>query len=233
MSARPMRSARRVQPSNGTCGSMASMAASRSGLRSGGGHQRPPAALGGRRGGTRQFLGEAEQREILHPHRIQDAVQVVVFVLHHAGVEAGHLALDRPAVAIDAAIADARRARHGGAQAGDGQAALPAEHAFLGQQLDLGVDHHGVADRRVVRRPRWPRASETRNTNSRSGTCTCGAARPAPRGVLHGLHHVGDQAADLRVRRDRSTGSHFCNSTGWPMRAIFRMAIEPPRLALG
>ena len=45
--------------------------------------------------GARQFLGEAEQREVRHPHRVQNAIQVVVFVLHHAGVEAG-----RPRVPI-------------------------------------------------------------------------------------------------------------------------------------
>ena len=122
---------------------------------------------------------------------------MIVFVLHHAGMEARHLALHRPAVAIDPAIADARRARHRGAQAGDRQAALPAQHALLAQQLDLRVDHHRVADRRVVgvlvaaRLGDAEHEQPQRHMHLRRGQAGAG-------GVLHRLHHVGDQAADLR-----------------------------------
>ena len=51
---------------------------------------------------------------------------MVALVLHHAGMEAVGLALDRPALRVEAAVADARMARHHAAQAGHRQAALPA-----------------------------------------------------------------------------------------------------------
>ena len=44
---------------------------------------------------------------------------MIELVLHHACMEAGHLSLDHRAIAVDAPIADARRARYRGAQAGD------------------------------------------------------------------------------------------------------------------
>ena len=61
---------------------------------------------------------------------------MVVFVLHDAGVEARDLPLHRVAVAVDAAVADAGGTRDGGAQAGDRQAAFPAQDALLAQQLE-------------------------------------------------------------------------------------------------
>jgi len=93
----------------------------------------------------------AEQREIPHPHRIQDAIQVVVFVLDDVGVEPGRLALRHHPVAVHAAVADARRPRYRGAQPRDRQAALPAQHPLIAQQLDLRVDQHGAADRLIER----------------------------------------------------------------------------------
>ena len=125
-SARPARKARAVQPSNGTCASSARIAASRSAFRSG-------AAIIGplHRLRARQLLGEAEAGEIAHPHRIEDAVQVVVLVLHDAGVEALRRCLYLPPLAIHPGIADAGRARDGAAQARDGEAAFPAQLAVL------------------------------------------------------------------------------------------------------
>ena len=61
---------------------------------------------------------------------------MVVFVLHHAGVKAVDLARRHRPVAVHAAVADAPGARHRGAQPGDRQAALPAQHPLIAQQLD-------------------------------------------------------------------------------------------------
>lgn len=53
-------------------------------------------------------LGEAEAGEILHAHRVQDALQVIALVLHHAGMEALGDAVDGVAVLVVAGIAQAR-----------------------------------------------------------------------------------------------------------------------------
>ena len=64
----------------------------------------------------KQHLGEAEAREVAHPHRVQLADQVVALVLHHAGVKAVGLARDRVAVGVETGVADAPVARHHAAQ---------------------------------------------------------------------------------------------------------------------
>src|SRR3712207_7931498 len=53
---------------------------------------------------------------LFRSHRVEDAVEVVDLVLHHPGVQAVGLALDRRAVEAEAPVADARRARHEAAQ---------------------------------------------------------------------------------------------------------------------
>ena len=51
---------------------------------------------------------------------------MIALVLDDAGMEALGLALDRPALDVDAAVADAREARHHAAQARHRQAPFPA-----------------------------------------------------------------------------------------------------------
>ena len=74
----------------------------------------------------KQNIGVAEAREVAHAHRIQDAVEVVAFVLHDARMEAVGVALDRPALQIDAAVAELRVARHDAAQARAPTGTLPS-----------------------------------------------------------------------------------------------------------
>src|SRR5882762_3199047 len=85
---------------------------------------------------TLPLIEEHEQARVGHPLRVENAVEMVAFVLHDAGVEAFDLALDRLAVRRRAAITDASVARHRAAQAGDRQATLPAELDAAGQRLD-------------------------------------------------------------------------------------------------
>ena len=81
--------------------------------------------LAGRRVGKQHF-GESEVAHVAHSHRIQDAVQVIAFVLHDAGMETRRLACDRPPLRIEAFIAHAGEARHDPAQARNRQATLPS-----------------------------------------------------------------------------------------------------------
>src|SRR5690348_5903581 len=76
-----------------------------------------PRSIGGHVGEFgKQHVGEAEAREITHAHRIEDAVQVIGFVLDYPRMEAVHFAFDRSAARIEAAVAQARIARHDAAQ---------------------------------------------------------------------------------------------------------------------
>src|SRR5262245_37483277 len=59
-----------------------------------------------------ELLDEAEGAEVFDALRIQDPVQVVALVLHHASVKTGHGAVDRRAASVDAAITDPRVAWH-------------------------------------------------------------------------------------------------------------------------
>src|SRR6185369_15207522 len=60
----------------------------------------------------KEHAGEAEAGEVADAHRIERADEVIAFVLDDARVEALGLALERPPLDVDAAIADAREARH-------------------------------------------------------------------------------------------------------------------------
>ena len=125
---------------------------------------------------------------------------MVVFVLDHIGVEPGDLALRHHPVAVHAAVADARGARHRGAQAGDRQAALPVQHALVGQQLDHRIDQHRVADRHVERILAAPPGRDAEHEQPQRDVDL--RRRQADAGcVHHRLDHVGDQAADLRRAR--------------------------------
>src|SRR5690606_36510970 len=60
----------------------------------------------------KQHVREPEPAEDPHPHRIQRPVEVVAFVLHHAGVEALGDAVDRLAVWRETLVADTGVAGH-------------------------------------------------------------------------------------------------------------------------
>ena len=68
------------------------------------------------------------------------------------------------------------------------------------------------------------REARTRKTKRRSGTCTCGAARPAP-GASSIVSNMSRTKRRISGAPGSGTGSQRSSSTGWPMRAIFRMAM--------
>ncbi len=122
---------------------------------------------------------------------------MVVFVLDHPGVEAGDGPFDGLPVAIDAPIAHAGRAGHRGTQAGDRQAALPAQDAVLGQQFDLGVDEHGVVEPGILRVVALALGRDAEDEQAQRHMHLRRGQPDAGR-VLHGLHHVGDEPPDFR-----------------------------------
>src|SRR5213079_1337434 len=71
---------------------------------------------------TLQFLGKDEEAVIGHALRVENTIEMVAFVLHDPRMKPGHLALDRVAVEVEAAIAHAQMARHNPAQSRDRQA---------------------------------------------------------------------------------------------------------------
>src|SRR5262249_54107511 len=99
------------QPSNGTCGRAASTIWGRTASRSktgrsgagrsvGGGSI--PGGIGGLLVALVHLLGEAEQRQVGHALRIENAIKMVELVLHDARVEAGGIALQQLAVGCEA-----------------------------------------------------------------------------------------------------------------------------------
>src|SRR5262245_46889030 len=131
-----------VQPSNGTCGRDAFSSASRwassstaSALRQRRGFLAADAG-GTLRRAMPQLLAEDEHRHIGHALRIENAVEVVAFVLDDAGVEAARLTLDRLALKAVASVADLGPARHSAAQAWHREAGLPAEFVLVAQRFN-------------------------------------------------------------------------------------------------
>ena len=106
---------------------------------------------------------------------------MVALMLHDAGVEAVRLARDRLAREAERAVAHPARPRHGAAQAGERQAPLPVDGGLVAEGLDLRVDEDRHRRRLALLRRLHPhRSGGTSKITTRSGTCTCGAARPAP-----------------------------------------------------
>src|SRR5204862_6946528 len=59
---------------------------------------------------TLQFLGKDEEAVLGHALRVENAIEMVAFMLHDPRMKPGHLALDRVAVEVEAAIAHAQMA---------------------------------------------------------------------------------------------------------------------------
>src|SRR5205085_2791062 len=71
-----------------------------------------------------ELCGEAEAAHVGHAHGIQDAIEVVDLVLHHAGVEPFGHAVDGLAVLVEAGVAQLEVARHDPAHARHREASL-------------------------------------------------------------------------------------------------------------
>jgi hypothetical protein len=143
-----------------------------------------------------QFLDIGQARRIGHPHGVEDAVEMVALVLHHAGMEAVRLALDWLSIQPHAAIAEMGVARHPAGQARHRQAAL-ISFVHRGREGDqLGIDQHGQ---------RHPLALGARGRNHEDHQAQ--RHRHLRRGEAdaahgaHGLLHVGDQRRDLGIGR--------------------------------
>ena len=121
---------------------------------------------------------------------------MVVFVLDDVGVEPADFRLDHLALAIDPGIAHPGVPWDGAAHAGDGQTALPSQQFRLTQQFDDRVDQDGVADWGFVRPV--GSAGQDAEDEQAQGHVDLRRGEAGTAGVLHRLHHIGDQTADMR-----------------------------------
>ncbi len=124
----------------------------------------------------------------------------------------------------DAAIADAEKARHRAAQSRHRETALPAQLHLVAQRLDHGIDEGQQVLRLVEGRAADALLGHAEDDDAlRHVDLGCGKAGAADVGQR--LVHVGDEAA--HVGRARIGHRRGCpRSTGWPMRAILRMAMR-------
>ena len=120
-----------------------------------------------------------------HALRIEHAVEMVAFMLHHAGVEAARDALDR--------LARRDRSRDSGygpaarpSRAGPGTDRQPSQPpSAVGSRISISglistVSGAVWSKRSASARPGSVRRRAPGTRRPASGTCTCGAARPAP-----------------------------------------------------
>ena len=87
-----------------------------------------------------ELVVESEGCEIAHALGVEDAVQMIAFVLHHPRVEILRLALEAAATGVEATIAYTSIAGHETPQPGDAEARFPAIHHLVIERLDFGVD---------------------------------------------------------------------------------------------
>src|SRR6185369_15182568 len=90
-----------------------------------------------------ELFDEAETAHVGHSLRIENAVEMVAFVLHDARVESLGDTVDGIALLVRARIAKLRVARHHAAHAGNREAALPSFLDVAGEERDLRVHEHG------------------------------------------------------------------------------------------
>ncbi len=125
---------------------------------------------------------------------------MVGFVLDHPGVEAGRLGRHWNAVAVHTLVAHAPGRGHRPPQARNGQAPLPAQTDILAHRLDHRIDQDPDRSRLIVglatAPPGWYLENEQAQRHVHLRRRQADAA-----GILHGLDHIGDQAADLRRTR--------------------------------
>src|SRR2546422_4477939 len=79
----------------------------------------------------KQRLVEAEAGEVADPHRVEDAVEVVAFVLHHPGVKTLHLAFKKVSFFVKPLVAPRAPARHPAAHPRHREATFPAFLPFV------------------------------------------------------------------------------------------------------
>ena len=89
------------------------------------------------------ILGKSEKRQIGYPHRVEDAIQMIAFMLYGAGVKSAGGALVPLTIEIGPGIFDMAMARYRPHQAGQGQARLPIEFRLVALGFDQRIDHHG------------------------------------------------------------------------------------------
>ena len=126
---------------------------------------------------------------------------MVAFMLHHAGMKAGRLALDRLPLRRHAAVADRGMAGDPARQTGYGKAALPAaDHRLAGlpQRSDLWIDQGGRRHRLrpLTCRPRRRHMED----HDPPGDMDLRGGKAGPADIRQGLPHIGHQPADLRRR---------------------------------
>ena len=144
-----------------------------------------------------EFLVKAEQRKIGDPHRIHDAVEMIILVLDHGRVKPGDLPRLRHTVAIHGPITHPPVPRHRGPQPGNGQATLPPQPHILAHQLDQRIDQHSVFNGFVERIAERALPAHLEDEQPQRHV-HLRRSQPGAGRILHRLDHVGDQTTDLR-----------------------------------
>jgi small subunit ribosomal protein S21 len=154
-----------------------------------------------------RFRLEDQLRQIRHALWVENAVEMIAFVLHDAGVKALGAARDDAAFRVETPIADMEWPLDITPQAGHGEAPLPAALHRRLHDLDLGIDQDGQGSRVVeafVAREVGVRALVRRlEDHDPKRHMDLGRGKSCPIRVDHGLDHVAHEAADFGGRRVR------------------------------
>src|SRR5579875_266820 len=156
--------------------------------------------LGQRRREPPHLLDEAKPAQIGHAHWIENAVEVVAFMLDDTRVEACRRPVDGTSVEVEAAVTYTPEAGHGTHETAQRQAGFPAEDLVLIERLDLGIDEN--------RERLGPVAGLLGDALGRhledhdaERNMDLGRRQPRPRRILHGVDHVGGKLPYLGSRR--------------------------------
>jgi small subunit ribosomal protein S21 len=140
-----------------------------------------------------QLAGEGEMAQVGHPHRVENAVEMIHLVLQDAGEQAVSLAGDRAAATVERREADPAMPWHEAAQIGDRQASLEPGLDLVAERRELGVDQHvdlGATTLGTV--------GQLHGSDDAPAGMNLGRGETDAVGIRHGLQHVVDQGLNIR-----------------------------------
>src|SRR5574337_966716 len=141
-----------------------------------------------------QHIGESEPTHVPNPHRIENAVQVVTFMLDHPGVEALHRPVDGLPEWVPAAVPQLTVAGHDAPQARHRKATFPALLHLVPDEIHLRIDEGRVGHGWCLRVALAPFETEDHHPQIDADLRRGDADTPS---VGHGVPHVLQQSGEF------------------------------------
>ena len=138
----------------------------------------------------KQLFDEAKAAEITYPHRVENSIEMVAFMLHYSGVKSFRDPVDVLTSFIKSRVADPSVSRHDSTHTRHGEAAFPSLRNIAFQRVDFRVYQHCVGNVLGVRISRVILNTEYYDPQTYS-YLRCG--KPCTIHMLHRVVHIQEK----------------------------------------